>query len=235
MGLAIVTGQYAKRSPVFVEGDLCRHYGVGKAILREAVKVVIDKGLLDSMPRHGTWVQPEQNWNMLDADVLRWTLEGARSLPLLIELMQMRLAVEPHAAGLAARSANTSEREAVAGAMERMIVADADDSDDDDMLSSDIAFHVAVMHASGNRFYAQHCSLVEIALRHSFRMTMRFRGGRAISVADYKRVADAILVSDAPAAEAAMLSLVKDSLDVICSLEANFRLPASSGEPIDML
>jgi len=91
------------------------------------------------------------------------------------------------------------------------------------------------MSASGNRFYAQHCSVVEIALRHRFRAAMRFSGGRAISVADYKRVAGAILVSDTPAAEAAMRSLIKDSLDVICSLEANFRLPASSGEPIDVL
>jgi DNA-binding FadR family transcriptional regulator len=235
LGIAIVTGQYFERSPFFVEDDLSKYYCVGRAILREVVKILTDKGLLDSMPGHGTWVQAEQNWNMLDADVLRWTLGRARSLPLLIELMQMRLAVEPHAAGLAARSASTSERAAVAGAMERMIVADADDSDDDDMLSSDIAFHVAVMHASGNRFYAQHCRLVEIALRHSFCRAMRFRGGWATSVADCKMVADAILVSDTPAAEAAMRSLIKDSLDVICGLEANFRLPARSGEPIDML
>ena len=232
LGIAIVTGQYLERSPFFVEDDLSKYYCVGRAILREAVKILTDKGLLGSMPHRGTWVQPEQNWNMLDSDVLRWTLGGARSLPLLIELMQMRLAVEPHAAGLAARSASTPERAAVAGAMERMIAADADDND---MLSSDIAFHVAVMRASGNRFYAQHCSLVEMALRHSFRTTMQFRGEQTISVADHKRVADAILASDAPTAEAAMHRLIKDSLNVICSLDASFRLPASSGEPIDML
>ena len=232
LGIAIVTGQYLERSPFFVEDDLSKYYCVGRAILREVVKILTDKGLLGSMPHRGTWVQPEQNWNMLDSDVLRWTLGGARSLPLLIELMQMRLAVEPHAAGLAARSASTPERAAVAGAKERMIAADADEND---MLSSDIAFHVAVMHASGNRFYAQHCRLVEIALRHSFCRAMRFRGGWATSVADCKMVADAILVSDTPAAEAAMRSLIKDSLDVICGLEANFRLPARSGEPIDML
>lgn len=232
LGIAIVTGQYLERSPFFVEDDLCKYYCVGKAILREAVKILTDKGLLDAKPRHGTWVQPEMNWNLLDPDVLRWTLEGKRSLPLLIELMQMRLAVEPIAARLAAQSASTFERVAMAEATERMIAIDADD---DDLLSSDIAFHVAVMRASGNRFYTKLCSLVEMALRHSFRTTMKFGGGKALSIAHHKRVADAILISNAPGAEAAMRDLIKDSLDVICSIEENSRLSASSGEPIDML
>lgn len=231
MGLAIITGRFAEQSPLFVEYDLIKHYGVGRTILREAVKILTDKGLLDSKPRYGTWVQPEQNWNMLDTDVLRWLMERKSSLGLLVELTQLRLAVEPVAARLAAQSANTSERAAVAGALERMIGADADD----DLLSLDIAFHVAVMRASDNRFYAELCSLVETALRHSFHATMQFGERKALGVADHKRVADAILVSDGPVAEVAMRDLIEDSLGVICSIEANSNLPANTGVSVDMV
>src|SRR5215469_13024195 len=103
LGIAIVTGNYSVKKPFPVEAELCKHYGASRSVLREAVKMLTAKGLLGARPRQGTWVQPEENWNLLDPDVLRWLLERKPWIDLLIEFTQVRLAIEPAAAALAAQ------------------------------------------------------------------------------------------------------------------------------------
>lgn len=212
LGAAIVTGHYSENNPFPIEATLCAQYGVSRSVLREAVKMLTAKGLLSARPRHGTSVQPEEDWNFLDPDVLRWLLERKLSFSLLIEFTQMRLAVEPFAAAFAAVGANRSEVAAIMAAINRMSAAERGD---DDPLASDIAFHVAVMRASGNRFYLQLCDMIDTALRFSIRTTNYFKGVKLASIADHKRVADAIVIGDAPAAEAAMRSLIQEALDLI--------------------
>ena len=140
LGVAIVTGTYSSKKPFPVEGELCRRYGVSRSILREAVKMLTAKGLLDSRPRRGTWVQDEGRWNLLDPDVLRWMLERKFSFSLLIEFSQVRLAIEPKAAALAAVAAGPAERAAIGAAIQAMIESERTH---DDPLEPDIAFHVA--------------------------------------------------------------------------------------------
>ena len=217
LGVAIVTGVYSPTNPFPVEADLCRQYGASRSVLREAVKMLTAKGLLGARPRQGTWVQPEENWNLFDPDVLRWLLERKFSYALLIEFTQVRLAVEPQAAALAARIAGPSEKAGIQQAIERMIAAERGE---DDPLEPDIAFHVAVLRASGNRFYTQLRELIDTALRFSIRMTNRRKGVRLASVDDHKRVSDAILGGDALEAETAMRELIQEALDLIQKAEA---------------
>ena len=190
LGVAIVTGTYSKQNPFPVEAELCRQYGASRSVLREAVKMLTAKGLLGARPRQGTWVEPEEKWNLLDPDILGWLLERKFSPALLIEFSEIRLAVEPGAAALAARNGGPAEKAAVRSAIERMQAAERGE---DDPLESDIAFHVAVLRASMNRFYAQLTGLTATALRFSIRTTNRYKGVRLASVADHKKVADAIL------------------------------------------
>ena len=217
LGIAIVTGRYSENNPFPVEADLCKQYGVSRSILREAVKMLTAKGLLGARPRQGTWVQPEDTWNLLDPDVLRWLLERKFSYSLLIEFAQMRLAVEPIAAALAALVAEPHQKAAVMATIDRMAAAE---QGEDDPLTSDIAFHVSVLRASGNRFYAQLSDLIETALRFSIHTTNYFKGVRLASVIDHKRVADAILACDAATAEAAMRTMMQETLDLIRTAEA---------------
>src|SRR5271169_572482 len=139
IGIAIVTGVYSADNPIPIEAELCRQYGASRPVLREAVKMLAAKGLLGARPRRGTWVQPEEKWNLLDPDVLGWLLERKYSPALLIEFTEIRLAVEPGAATLAARVAGPEEKAAIRHGIERMQAADRGD---DDPLDSDIAFHV---------------------------------------------------------------------------------------------
>ena len=210
--MAIVTGHYSYQNRFPVEADLCRHYGASRSILREAVKMLTAKGLLGARPRQGTWVQPEDHWNMLDPDVLRWMLERKFSLSLLIEFTQVRLAVEPAAAELAAQVAGSAEKAAIMGAIDRMAAAARGE---DDPLHSDIAFHVAVLRASGNRFYSELRELIETALKFSIRTTNRYKGVRLASIEDHRKVAEAIVAGDAQLAATRMRALIQEALDLI--------------------
>jgi DNA-binding FadR family transcriptional regulator len=229
IGIAIVTGVYSADNPIPIEAELCREYDASRPVLREAVKMLTAKGLLGARPRRGTWVQPEDRWNLLDPDVLGWLLERKFSPALLIEFTEMRLAVEPGAATLAANVAGPEEKAAISHAIERMQAADRGD---DDPLDSDIAFHVAVLRASRNRFYAQLTGFTSTALRFSIRMTNRYKGVRLASVADHKKVADAIIAGKAGAAGEAMRRLIQEALEIICKREAQSatrRVSAVSG------
>jgi len=212
LGVAIVTGVYSSDNPIPIESELCRQYSASRTVLREAVKMLTAKGLLGSRPRLGTWVQPESNWNLLDPDVLGWLLERKFSPALLIEFTEMRLALEPGAASLAARMAGPAEKTAIRSAIERMQAAD---NGGGDPLESDIAFHVAVLRASRNRFYAQLSGFIATALSFSIVTTNRYKGVQLASVADHKKVADAIIAGRSAAAGEAMRKLIQEALDLM--------------------
>jgi DNA-binding FadR family transcriptional regulator len=212
LGVAIVTGKYSDSNPFPVEAELCRQYDASRSVLREAVKMLTAKGLLGARPRQGTWVQPEENWNLLDPDVLRWLLERKFLLSLLIEFTEIRLAVEPAAAALAAERGSPEDKAAIQAAIGRMIAAERGD---DDPLASDIAFHVSVLQGSRNRFYKQLRELIATALRFSIRTTNRYKGVSLASVGDHKKVADAIIAGKPDAAANAMRSLIREALDLM--------------------
>ena len=212
LGVAILTGVYSADNPIPFEADLCREYNASRPVLREAVKMLTAKGLLVSRPRLGTRVQPEEQWNMLDPDVLEWLLERKFCPELLMEFNEIRLAVEPGGAALAARVATEADKAALRAAIGRMQAADRGE---DDPLDSDIAFHVAVLRASRNRFYLQLTGFIASALRFSIRTTNRYKGVRLASSADHKKVADAIIAGRPDAASDAMRKLIQEAMDLI--------------------
>ena len=212
LGQEIVCGVYGAQNPFPIEAELCKRLGVSRSVLREAVKMLTTKGLLNARPRQGTWVEPETNWNLLDPDVLRWFLERKFSPTLLLEFTQVRLAIEPMAASMAARLATDEAKAAIVAGLDRMKAAERGE---DDPLESDIAFHVAILWASGNRFLAQMRDLIDVALRTSIRLTNRRKGVRLASIADHQKVSDAILVGDAEGASRAMRELMLEALVLI--------------------
>ncbi len=216
LGIAIVTGKY-NNTTFPKEVELSAQYGAARTVTREAVKMLTSKGLLTARPRKGTLVEKESSWNLLDPDVLRWLLERSFSLDLLIEFTQIRLSVEPGAAALAARVAGGAERAAIVEAIERMQAAE---TGEDDPLSADIAFHIAVLNASGNRFFMQMREMIDTALRFSIRKTNDFKG-RLASVADHKAVSDAILAGNSEKAEAKMRELIQGALDLMLKVKAD--------------
>jgi len=210
LGKAIVTGRYETR-PFPTEAEIAKAHGVSRSVTREAVKMLTAKGLVSARPRQGTLVQPAGNWNLFDTDVLRWLLERKFSVELLRQFNQLRIAIEPEAAALAAQLHADADIAAIRAGLDRMRAAEDGRGDP---LDADIAFHVAILRASHNPFYAQFQMVVATALRTSIRFTNRIKG-RSANVADHEAVADAIAARDADAARTAMRRIIGDVLDLI--------------------
>ena len=215
LGRAIVTGEYDDaRFPT--EAELAAEHGVSRSVTREAVKMLTAKGLLTARPRKGTTVQPSSSWNLFDTDVLRWLLERKFSLDLLRHFTELRIAIEPAAAALAARNADEADIEAVKAGYRRMEDAAIGE---DDHLDSDIDFHIAVLEASGNPFYRQFRDVVATALQKSISFTNR-NGGRA-SLPAHAAVLKAIEARNAKGAEAAMTRIIASVRDQIAEAGAS--------------
>ena len=169
------------------------------------------KGLVSARPRQGTIVQPASSWNLFDTDVLRWLLDRKFSVELLRHFNQLRIAIEPEAAALAARFHDQADLAAIRGGLDLMAQAERGHGDP---LDADIAFHVATLRASHNPFYAQFQMVVATALRTSIRFTNRIKG-RSANVEDHAAVADAIAARDIEGARVAMRRIIGDVLALI--------------------
>lgn len=210
LGKQIVTGAFeAHGFPT--EAELSQTHAVSRSVTREAVKMLTAKGLLTARPRQGTSVRPVSAWNLFDPDVLRWLLERKFSVQLLTQFNQLRTAIEPAAAALAAVAADARQLGAIEAGFARMVAAERGE---DDVLDADIAFHLAILQASGNPFFAQFRDVVATALRTSIRMTNRMRG-RTADLAAHGAVRDAIRARDACGAHTAMAAIIGDVMGLI--------------------
>lgn len=210
IGRAIVKGQF-EHSGFPTEAELAKQHGVSRSVTREAVKMLTAKGLLSARPRQGTTVQPTSSWNLFDPDVLSWTLERQLSVDLLRHFNELRVAVEPEAAALAAKVAEPEDLQRIDAGLLRMQEAE---HGLDDPLDADIAFHVSILRATKNPFYIQLRDVVSTALRTSIRFTNRIKG-RTADVIEHAKVRDAIASGDADAARLAMRTIIGDVLVLI--------------------
>ncbi|MGO2365361.1 MAG: FadR/GntR family transcriptional regulator [Pseudoalteromonas sp.] len=212
LGFAIVRGVYPVNEGLPSEADLCVKYDVSRSATREAVKMLSAKGLISSRPKQGIRVLPENNWNMFDTDVLRWILSSKPSLSLLKEFTQVRVALEPQAAALAAVSATAEQLAGIDNALARM--ADADQGLDDP-LEADIAFHTSILVASNNRFFVQLTEFISTALRVSIRYTNHIKGVPGADVAKHADILDTIKSRNPERAKKAVETILEEALELI--------------------
>lgn len=210
LGSQIVGGTWTGRS-FPTEMELSQQHGVSRSVTREAVKMLTAKGLVTARPRQGTSILPVSQWNLFDTDVLRWMLERRFSIDLLKQFSQLRVAIEPAAAALAAQEAGDEGRALIEAGFARMQAAEAGQ---DDVLEADVAFHVAILKASGNPFFGQFRDVVSTALKTSIRYTNRIVG-RSADLDAHEGVMRAILARDAQEARARMECIIVDALDAI--------------------
>lgn len=212
LGSAIVGGKYGPLNPVPSEAVLCDQLEVSRSAAREAVKSLAAKGLITSRARQGIRVLDESEWNLFDADVLRWIRDSNPSLALLKEFTELRIAIEPEAAKLAADRQNHQKIEKIAAALERMKQAE---SGLDDPLESDIAFHLSILDASENRFFIQLGRIIDTTLRVSIRFTNMRTGVQAANYADHKKIYDGIANNQSSLAFKHATKLMVSTLETI--------------------
>ena len=209
LGRAIVTERYDGRQ-FPIEAEIAKAHGVSRSVIREAVKMLTAKGLLSARPRQGTVVEPSASWNLFDPDILRWSLERKFSFDLLRQFNQLRIGIEPEAAALAALVHDEETLAAIRSGLDAMQTAGRGA----EALEADIAFHIAVLRATGNPFYVQLRNVVATALRVSIHFTNLIKGHSA-SIRDHAAVAEAIAARDADCARIAMRKIIGDVLLLI--------------------
>lgn len=144
----IVRGQHPSGTSLPPESALCVTFGVSRTVVREAVKMLQEKGLVQVRQGAGTIVTPSTTWNMLDELVLRATITGDDTFAILDDVVVTRRLLESDMAQMAARLATDEVVEKLRTLVDRM-----DELVDDPAKYAefDRAFHDVVMQTSGNR------------------------------------------------------------------------------------
>jgi GntR family transcriptional regulator, galactonate operon transcriptional repressor len=189
-----------------------------RTALREAIKVLAAKGLVESRPRMGTRVRPRGAWNLLDPDVLAWQQEGGPPAAFLRKLTELRQVVEPAAAELAARRAGASHLARIEAAYHDMEAALVNPADHDAFDEADMRFHLAILAGCRNDLLEQMSHVVYSALIVSFRATSRRAGNARASLPRHRAILEAIQRRDGRWANEAMRSLVHNTAREIESL-----------------
>ena len=203
LGLAIVSGALAAGDRLTLS-EIEERYGVSRTVARDAVKTLTGLGMVETRRRAGIAVLPRREWQVLSPEVIAWRLASDDRLAQIASLTDVREAIEPLAARLAAVHADAAQAEqllalgaSLVSMAERGLGRAAAYSD------ADIEFHSLLLEASGNEMFYAMRGMVADVLR-----------GRAVhglhpvwpdlpAVREHLEIAEAVGARDPDAAELA--------------------------------
>ena len=204
LGLRILDGTYNPELPLPTEPELMAELKVSRTVLREAIKVLGAKGLLVSRPKSGTRVRPARHWNLLDPIILELYCRVVDYSEFARNFQNLRAVIEPEAAAMAANHASRAQLKMLSSAYGAMEMA----KDLKDWTAADLAFHEAILEATGNPFMQPLRSLIRAALNTLLFHSAKTSANPFDSLSEHKRVLDAIQRRDAAAARGAMKALL---------------------------
>jgi DNA-binding FadR family transcriptional regulator len=207
LGRRIVGGACPPGQALPNEEELCRELGVSRTALRESVKVLAAKGLVESRPRVGTRVRANEDWNLLDPDVLAWRCATLPDAGFVLHLTEMREIIEPASAALAARNRSLAQLRQIENAYAAMASA----ATLDDWVGADLQFHDAVLAATQNPLLRPLAAMIRTALESLLALSARKAGDFKVALPDHGAVLEAIRAQDGDAAEKRMAKLLADT------------------------
>lgn len=163
LGSLIASGEIGADEQI-VPDQLGERFGVSRTVVREALRVLETKGMVAARPKTGTRVRPVEDWDLLDRDVILWRVNGPGRESQLRELLDLRSAVEPMAVRRCALHSAPADVRELRGICEDMGRAVAEE-DWAGFTAADIAFHTALLAASGSRIFRQISGAIEAVLR----------------------------------------------------------------------
>ena len=183
------------------EPDLETRFGVGRGVVREAVKTLAAKGMVSVRPRHGTHVLPRSEWSLLDRDVLSWLVgQNEPDRDLLLAIQEVRSIIEPAAAALAAERATKNDRWRINTALAAMETA----QDEASAIAADKAFHLAILDATHNPVLQGFRGAIDTILNTVFDVAVGSVGWFKDNLPNHAAAARAIESGDAEKARIAM-------------------------------
>ncbi|WP_369213645.1 FadR/GntR family transcriptional regulator [Streptomyces flavofungini] len=211
LGPAITAGEYPAGS-VLRTDELAQRFEVSRSVMREAVRVLESMHLVASRRRVGVTVLPIEQWNVYDPQVIRWRLAGADRPRQLRSLTVLRSAIEPVAAGLAARHATAAQCAELTECALGM-VAHSRGHQLEGYLRHDVAFHRVILNASGNEMFARLGDVVAEVLTGRTAHQVMFEDPDPPAVTLHVRVAEAVREGDAARAEALTREIALGALE----------------------
>jgi DNA-binding FadR family transcriptional regulator len=218
LGTAIAGGRTPVGALLYID-DLAVEYGVSRPVIRECLRVLASMGLVESRRRVGTRICPREDWNVFDPQVIRWRLASDDRVGQLRSLTELRAAVEPEAARLAALRGSLDEGSGLVALAAQMWSAGME-GDLDTFLRLDVEFHRRVLACSGNEMFLKLSSLVGEVLsgRHQYGLMPHHPDTLALSL--HADVAQAIQRRDESLAREAMRRITVQALDEMASIWA---------------
>jgi DNA-binding FadR family transcriptional regulator len=211
LGMGIVAGTYAQNAILPGDAELMEQFKVSRTVLREALRTLAGKGLIQPKTRIGTKVRDKSAWNLFDPDVLIWHARSGFDAEFIEYLGEMRMALEPEAAALATRRRTPLQLQHLYGWVEKM---GAEGTSPAAFVDADLNFHLAVAAAAGNPFLRSISTLIEVALVASLTISSPVDepDQHASSVAAHRAIADAIARREPDLARAAMRVVVEEGI-----------------------
>ena len=207
LGRRIIEGGIKPGELLPREELLAEELQVSRTALREGMKVLSAKGLVESRPKVGTRVRDARFWNQLDADVLAWRCASMPTADFVQKLSEMREIIEPAAAASAARHRTVTQLKRMQQAFDAMEAS----HDPESWTSADIDFHEAILAATGNELLISLFSVIETTLSSYFTMSALTAVNFKYSLPQHRTVLQAIRDKDADLAQKAMLKVISDT------------------------
>lgn len=207
LGRLIVSGELKPGDSLPREEALAQRMVISRTALREAMKVLASKGLIETRQKTGTRVRDPRYWNQLDADILAWRCASMPTEDFVEKLVEMREIIEPAAAAAAARRRTAEQLARLKTAYEAMAAA----ADLDAWAKADLDFHERVLDASNNELMASLFSVIDAALGAYFLLSARTAVDFKYSLPRHFAVYEAIRLRRPEAARDAMHGMIVDS------------------------
>ncbi|MGK4580840.1 FadR/GntR family transcriptional regulator [Kitasatospora sp. HPMI-4] len=206
LGQMIVSGDLGADRPLVPE-EIGQRFEVSRTVVRESLRVLEAKGLVSARPNVGTRVRPVGDWNLLDPDIIEWRAFGPQRDEQRRELFELRWAIEPLAARLAAGHGREDVQQRLVELTEVMNHTAAQG----DLVSfgrADAELHALVLQLAGNRMLEHLSGIVACALQVSGGAATTCERPSDSSVSLHSRLVDALGTGDGTAAEAAVRALL---------------------------
>jgi DNA-binding FadR family transcriptional regulator len=212
LGGWIAHGNVAPGQLLKVEAALGEEFGVSRTVIREAIKTLVAKGMLEVGPKVGTRVMPVRSWNLFDPQVVGWLAQKGLPESFVMDLLDLRRAIEPMAVRWACERATPQQ---IADIQTAYQVLESSVTDKGDYNHADQCFHEAVLAASHNRFIEQMLPALGALLAVSFEVSSAVPGELGRTLPLHKDLADAIATRDAARGVWACMSLIENACEVV--------------------
>lgn len=201
----IFAGEVKPGGKLSTEHQLCEEFGVSRTVIRDALRILKSKGLIESRPHSGTIVRSVEHWNFLDSEMISWARDMEDREGFFDMLMEARFVLEPQVVEIAALKATDAEIERLDKACTAMeTAADAVPQDLKGFNDADIDFHLTMLDATHNLILRQFGDVIKVALQASFEIALTEAELSMDSVHAHRSMAEAVRNRDPKAARRGM-------------------------------